>query len=158
MAKKDISFTEKQMELASKLTPLQRKFIIELIKPNTSQRQAYIKAGGKAKGENAQDMSASRMISNDKVKAFYNAMMEARTVEAIFDRNEALGIVAEIAKNKEVAPNHRVQAVKQASEMEGWNAPKKAELTGKDGEALQLNTNVEAPEVAAALSALMDKI
>lgn len=158
MAKKQISFTPQQMELAAKLTPLQRKFIIELIKPNTSQRQAYIKAGGKAKGENAQDMSASRMISNDKVKAFYNAMMEARTVEAIFGRNEALGIVAEIAKNKEVAPNHRVQAVKQASEMEGWNAPKKAELTGKDGEALQLNTNVEAPEVAAALSALMDKI
>ncbi|ABV74304.1 hypothetical protein BA3_0019 [Thalassomonas phage BA3] len=159
MAKnKQISFTQEQMELASKLTPLQRKFVIELIKPNTTQRQAYITAGGKAKGDKAQDASASRMLTDVKVKAFYNSLMESRESEAIFDRNEALEIVAEIAKNQEVAPNHRVQAVKQASEMEGWNAPKKTELTGKDGEALQLKADVSAPEVAEALNNLMDKI
>ena len=100
MAKKDISFTEKQMELASKLTPLQRKFIIELIKPNTSQRQAYIKAGGTAKTENAQDQGASRMLSQAKVKAFYEAMLETKTIDSIMERDEALEILSTNARVK----------------------------------------------------------
>ncbi len=156
--KKQPSFTPEQMELAAKLTSLQRKFVIELIKPKASQRQAIKAAGSKAKTDLALDNSASVMLSNSKVKAFYDSLMEARTVEAIFDRDEALSIVAEIAKNKEVQPNHRVQAIKQASEMEGWNAPKKTELTGAGGEALQLNSNVSAPEIASALAGLMDKL
>lgn len=100
MTKKDISFTEKQMELASKLTPLQRKFIIELIKPNTSQRQAYIKAGGTAKTENAQDQGASRMLSQAKVRAFYEAMLETKTIDSIMERDEALEILSTNARVK----------------------------------------------------------
>ena len=100
MAKKDISFTEKQMELASKLTPLQRKFIIELIKPNTSQRQAYIKAGGKAATPEAQDAAASRMLSDVKVKAFYEAMLETKTIDSIMERDEALEILSTNARVK----------------------------------------------------------
>jgi len=36
--------------------------------------------------------------------------------------------------------------------MEGWDAPKKIEGN------MQLNTNVEAPEIANALSQLLDKL
>lgn len=49
-------------------------------------------------------------------------------------------------------------AIKQLSEMLGWNAPRKAELTGKDGQAIMLKSDIEAPEIAAALSGLMDKL
>lgn len=100
MANKQLSFTHEQMELASKLTPLQRKFIIELIKPNTSQRQAYIKAGGKAKGDKAQDASASRMLTDVKVKAFYEAMLETKTIDSIMERDEALEILSTNARVK----------------------------------------------------------
>ena len=158
MNKAHTSFTQEQVELASKLTNLQRKFVLELIKPNVSQREAIKTAGSKAKTDIALDNSASVMFSNSKVRAFYDSLMESRTVKAIFDRDEALSIVADIAKNVEIQPNHRVQAVKQASDMEGWNAPKKTELTGKDGEALQLNADVSAPEIATALAGLMDKL
>ena len=133
MKNKAISFTPHQRELAKALTPLQRKFIIELIKPNTNQRQAISAAGSKAKTDIALDNVANKMFSRVHVRAFYDALMETRTVSAILDKDEALRIVAEIAKNKEVAPNHRVQAIKQASEMEGWNAPRRTELTGEDG-------------------------
>ncbi len=210
MAKKDISFTEKQMELASKLTPLQRKFIIELIKPNTSQRQAYIKAGGKAKGDKAQDASASRMLTDVKVKAFYEAMMEVQTINSIMTRDEALERLSKSARIKitdvctfkyveftdketdevymntvwtmkdaedidpdvaaciksvtftKTGPKIELYdangSIKMLSDIQGWNAPKRTEITGKDGQALQLNANVEAPEIASALAGLMEKL
>jgi len=210
MAKKDISFTEKQMELASKLTPLQRKFIIELIKPNTSQRQAYIKAGGKSKTEEAQDASASRILSDIKVKAFYEAMMEVQTINSIMTRDEALERLSKSARIKitdvctfkyveftdketdevymntvwtmkdaedidpdvaaciksvtftKMGPKIELYdangSIKMLSDIQGWNAPKRTEITGKDGQALQLNANVEAPEIASALAGLMEKL
>lgn len=210
MAKKDISFNEKQMELASKLTPLQRKFIIELIKPNTSQRQAYIKAGGKAKGDKAQDASASRMLTDVKVKAFYEAMMEVQTINSIMTRDEALERLSKSARIKitdvctfkyveftdketdevymntvwtmkdaedidpdvaaciksvtftKTGPKIELYdangSIKMLSDIQGWNAPKRTEITGKDGQALQLNANVEAPEIASALAGLMEKL
>jgi len=210
MTKKDISFTEKQMELASKLTPLQRKFIIELIKPRTSQRQAYIKAGGTAKTENAQDQGASRMLSQAKVKAFYEAILEVQTIDSIMTRDEALERLSKSARIKitdictfkyveftdketdevymntvwtmkdaedidpdvaaciksvtftKAGPKIELYdangSIKMLSDIQGWSAPKRTEVTGRDGQALQLNANVEAPEVASALAGLIDKL
>lgn len=210
MANKQLSFTPEQMELASKLTPLQRKFIIELIKPNTSKRQAYIAAGGKAKGEVSQDASAYRMFKNVQVRAFYDAMMETKTVNSIMERDEALEILSNNARvkmtdvadfgfvevgkdedgqsimqtvwtmkdSKDIDPEiisciksvtmtnkgpkielHDQQgAIKQLTDIQGWAAPKKTELTGAGGEALQLNANVSSPEIASALAGLMDKL
>ena len=49
-------------------------------------------------------------------------------------------------------------AIKQLTDLQGWSAPKKTELTGAGGEALQLNSNISAPEIASALAGLMDKL
>lgn len=208
--KKQTSFTPEQMELASKLTTLQRKFIIELIKPKTSQRQAYLTAGGKAKTESAQDAASSTMLSNVKVKAFYKSMMESKTVNSIMERDEALEILSSNARVKmsdvadfgfrkvgedeegrdvmesvwtmkngedidpavasciksvtmtkngpKIELHDQQGAIKQITDMQGWNAAKKTELTGAGGEALQLNSNVTAPEIASALAGLMSKL
>lgn len=210
MTKKQVSFTAQQIELAAKLTKLQRKFVIELIKPNTSQRQAYLSAGGTAKKEKDQDTAASRMSSDVKVKAFYNSMMETKTVSSIMRRDEALEILSNNARVKmsdvadfgfrkvgvddegrdimesvwtmkngedidpaiasciksvtmtktgpKIELHDQQGAIKQITDMQGWSAPKKTELTGADGEALQLNSNVSAPEIASALAGLMDKL
>lgn len=210
MANKQLSFTPQQMELASKLTPLQRKFIIELIKPNTSQRQAIKAAGSKAKTDLALDNSASVMLSNSKVKAFYDAMMETKTVNSIMQRDEALEILSSNARVKmsdvadfgfrkvgeddegrdimesvwtmkngedidpavasciksvtmtkngpKIELHDQQGAIKQLTDIQGWAAPKKTELTGAGGEALQLNSNITSPEIASALAGLMSKL
>ena len=131
--KKKITLSDEQLELASKLTVLQRKFVLELIKPGVTQRQAYLTAGGSGKTEESQDNSASKMFSHVQVRAFYDSLLSAAATAAILDMNQALTIVSDIANDPEVAPNHRVGAVKQAADMLGWNAPKKTELSGEDG-------------------------
>lgn len=95
-----MKLTKEQKELASVLTNLQRKFVIELVKPNTSQRQAYLKAGGTAKKESAQDSVATTMLSNVKVKAFYESLQEVQATSSIMQREEALAILSTNARVK----------------------------------------------------------
>ena len=210
---KNISFTPEQVELAAKLTPLQRKCVIEYLKPNVTQRQAYLSAGGKAKTESAQDVSANQIFKNLKVAAFYKSMMETKTIDSIMTRNEALERLSKSARatihdvctfklvevettdkngdpvtefntiwemkcTDEIDPviaaaiksvtftktGPKIEmydsngSIKLLSDIEGWNAPKKTELTGAGGEALNVKTEVKAPEIASALAGLMAKL
>lgn len=208
MEKQEFTLTEHQMELAAKLTPLQRKFIIELVKPNTTQRQAYIKAGGKAKTESAQDNSASVMLSNSKVDNFYQALLNHKTKQSIMTREEALERLSKSARvtihdicdftlehvgedeegnpiyqtvwkmkhSDEIDPDvasaiksvtftnkgPKIElydangSIKLLADLEGWNAPKKTELSTPEGKALDVNVNN--PDVAKALSDLVNKL
>lgn len=49
-------------------------------------------------------------------------------------------------------------AIKQLSTMQGWDSPKKTELSGAEGKPLAINSNVTSPEIVSALSSLMDKL
>jgi len=207
---KQIKLTAEQLELASKLTPLQRKFVLELIKPGTSQRQAYITAGGKAKTETAQDSSATQIFSNLKVKAFYNSLLSCIASDSIMTKQEALERLSKTARatihdictfkltqvgedadgnpvmqtvwemknTEEIDPviaasiksvtftktGPKIEmydangSIKILSDLQGWNAPRKQEITGKDGSALAIKADVSAPEIAAALTNLMGKL
>ena len=95
---KQIKLTAEQLELASKLTPLQRKFVLELIKPGTSQRQAYLTAGGKAKGPQNQDSSATQIFSNIKVRAFYDSLLSCIASDSIMTKQEALERLSKSAR------------------------------------------------------------
>ena len=136
-----MEFTAKQQELADKLTSLQRKYVINLAAGKMSQREAYVAAGGKAKTENAQVSSASEILTNPNVKAFYDSLIAQSATSAILTRTEALEI---LSRNASQAEEHRDQhqAIKQLSAMEGWDAPKKQEITGKDGGAIAV-TRIE---------------
>ena len=210
MAKKQISFTPQQMELAAKLTSLQRKFVIELVKPKTSQRQAIKAAGSKAKTNDSLDNVATQTFSKLQVRAFYDSLMETKTINSIMQRDEALEILSNNARVKmtdvadfgfrkvgeddegqdimesiwtmkngndidpaiasciksvtmtkngpKIELHDQQGAIKQLTDLQGWSAPKKTELTGAGGEALQLNANVSAPEIASALAGLMSKL
>lgn len=203
--------TPEQKLLAKELTVLQRKFVIELVKPKASQRQAYLKAGGKAKTQISQDSSATQIFSNLKVRAFYDSLINKTTSDSILSREEALEILTyssrvsmtDIADFKLVQINEnepekepvmqtvwtmkdscdidpkimaciksvtmtkqgpkielydKQGAIKQLSTMQGWDAAKKTELTGKDGAALAIKADVSAPEVVEALGKLMDRL
>jgi phage terminase small subunit len=49
-------------------------------------------------------------------------------------------------------------SIKILSDLQGWNAPRKQEITGKDGSALAIKADVSAPEIASALAGLMAKL
>lgn len=207
---KQIKLTAEQLELASKLTPLQRKFVLELIKPGTSQRQAYLTAGGKAKTESAQDNSASIMLSNSKVSAFHKSLINTIASDVIMTKQEALERLSKTARatihdictfkltqvgedadgnpvmqtvwemknTEEIDPviaasiksvtftktGPKIEmydangSIKILSDLQGWNAPRKQEITGKDGSALAIKADVSAPEIASALAGLMAKL
>lgn len=109
---------------------MQRKFVINLVCSNMSQREAYIAAGGKAKTENSQDSSANTMLSNVKVKDFYEALLNESASDAVLTREEALLILTKNANEAEECRDQHA-AIKQLSDMEGWNAPKEAKLSGE---------------------------
>ena len=135
---------EYQLELASKLTTLQRKFVLELLKPvvpQITQRQAYLAVGGKAKNESAQDSSACEIWNNPKVQEFYNYSITTSTNKAILSRDEALEILTDNAKRCEDKKDQHA-AIKQLVSMQGWDAPKKTELTGAEGGAIKI-TQIE---------------
>lgn len=131
--------TDEQKALAKELTTLQKKYVIHLVSESMSQREAYIAAGGTAKTENAQDNSASIMLSNSKVRDFYDNLMDNSANNAIITRQKALELLSTDATT-EKDPKDRQAAIKQISTMEGWNAAKKHEIGGKNGEPIETKT------------------
>lgn len=176
------------VELATKLTKLQRQTVINLV-GGESQRQAYYSAGGKAQNDNSADATVSRMLSDVKVDAFYQELTNTAANSAIMTREEALERLSTIARvtvkdvatfrkavvgeDEEGEPVHQsvweikdsedidgdqaaaiseisagrdgikfklhsqAAAIKQLSEMEGWNSARKYEHTGKDGKPIE---------------------
>ncbi len=86
----EITFTPQQLELASSLTPLQRMTVINMVAGKMSQREAYKEAGGKAKTDASADAAVSRMLSDVKVNAFYESLLNTAAKEAVMTRTEAL--------------------------------------------------------------------
>lgn len=207
--RKPIQLTPEQLELATQLTPLQRKYVIALVSSNMSQREAYVHAGGKAKDVKTQDTNASRMLTQAKVKAFYESLLNSAATSAVMTREEALERLSKSARIKITdictfklvelkGPDDKVilntvwemknavdidpdvaaciksvtftktgpkielydanGSIKLLSDMQGWNAPRKQEITGKDGSALAIKADVSAPEIASALAGLMAKL
>ena len=157
----DIKLTPEQCELSRDLTPLQWRTVCNYLS-GMSQLESYKKAGGEATNDASASASVSTMLKNKKVKAFYDSVMQSQAEAAaeagILSRLGSLQIIARIANDDENPPAARIQAIKQASDMEGWNAPKRAEVTGANGQALELSSTVSAPEVAAAIDGLADKL
>lgn len=204
-----VTLSPEAVELAAKLTKLQRQTVLGIV-AGKSQRQAYYDAGGKSRTDNSADATAARMLSVAKVAAFHSALLESASKLAVMTREEALERLTNLARVtvKDVADFRKVltgedesgnpvrqsvweikdsdsigdaqaaaisevsvgkdglkvklhnsaAAIKQLSDMEGWAAPKKHEVTGKDGEPLTVKVDVSAPEIASALEGLMEKL
>ena len=86
-----------------------------------------------------------KTINEEVSKQMIGAEVEERKKD-LFAKMDALKILADIARGKGVRidgekfiPSYRerISAIAQLSKMEGWDAPVKQELTGKDGKDLQ---------------------
>jgi len=137
MASSQDNLSQEQEDLSKGLTRLQRMFAINLADPDISQRKALRKAGSKIKTDRSLDAAASRMLADVKVRAFYDSLVKQAETSAVLTRERALESLSE---NAEQAEEHRDQhqAIKQLSTMQGWEAPKKSEITGKDGGPIQV--------------------
>jgi phage terminase small subunit len=149
-----MKLTKKQEELSKGLTNLQKHFAIHLAS-GKNQRDAYKAAGGKAKDF---DQSASQIFSYPKVKAFYESLLAKAEKKAIIEKADALKILNEIMRNADEDTRARIAAIKQASDMQGWNAPKQTEIGNKDDKPLKVDSRVESADVAKAINDLMDKL
>lgn len=124
-----MKLTKEQIELGKKLTKLQYNTVINVVS-GMSDIRAYYAAGGKATNDNSAASVVSRMLIDAKVAPFYQSLKESVTESAMFKFEDALKICKDIAEDEENNPSSRVGAIKQASDMLGWNAPKKQELSG----------------------------
>ena len=77
------------------LTPLQHKFVNNLL-IGMDQKNAYIKAGYKARGNSAES-KASRLVRNGKVKAVYNKLQAKAEKKAVVTRSKILEEYAKVA-------------------------------------------------------------
>ena len=84
-----MSLTPEQQSLSDDLTKLQRLLVLGMV-AGKSQRQAYYDAGGKAKDERTADASASEILANPKVDAFYQSLIAQAATSAIMTREKAL--------------------------------------------------------------------
>jgi hypothetical protein len=128
--KTEVSLTPEQVELSEKLTHLQRMTIIGLVQ-GKSQRKAYRDAGGKSKSDRTADAVVCKMLTNANVHLFYNSLVKSVTAGSVLTRTEALEKLTEIARGDE--QRSTMQAIKQITDMQGWEEPKRTELTGENG-------------------------
>lgn len=213
MTSKQIKLSTEQLELASKLTTLQRKFVIALVKPGANQTSAAKEAGCNCTTDESFASVGKTMFKKVQVRAFYNSLMESIASDSVMTRQEAVERLSKSARatihdvctfklvevvTKDLEGNDKVEfntvwemkctedidpvvaaaiksvtftkngpkiemydsngSIKILSDMQGWNAPRKSEITGKDGQALAISADVSAPEIANALAGLMGKL
>jgi hypothetical protein len=71
------------------------------------------------------------MLTNANVHPFYDALVKASTTGSVLTRKEALEKLTDIARGDE--QRSIMQAIKQVTDMQGWEEPKRTELTGENG-------------------------
>lgn len=95
--KRSEGLTEDQLTLFHRLNRFQKALSLNLLDPsNMTQREAYVLAGGTAKGESSIDSSASTAVSNVKVRAFVDSVRNAAVQKAGIDAAYVLKRLAAI--------------------------------------------------------------
>jgi phage terminase small subunit len=89
--------TPEQKHLFDQLTQLQQRVATNVL-AGMSQRAAYYAAGGTAATDATADVMASRMVSEDKVKAFMDSMKVQAVSDAIMGREEMLARLSLFAR------------------------------------------------------------
>ncbi|PHS09379.1 MAG: hypothetical protein COA78_12015 [Blastopirellula sp.] len=166
--------SDEQKELYNACTNLQRRVVIFITQGNISQRKAYYAAGGTAKSDETADVCVSVLLSNAKVKAFYDSLTVTEIRNSIMSRTEMLETLTTQARwdlptllkmNKEqteafrkLEPSqdeikHRISAtqtaMRQLAKANGYDSATQFEISSPTGKAIRHITNDMSPEEAA---------
>ena len=130
--------TAKQLRLFNKLTPLQQEVCNGVLFKGMNQTDSYRQSRGKAKTDNAAQAGASEILSNPKVKAYMDSVMQSRLTDSIADRNE---ILEKLTEHMRMEPDENLdaiaviqrsqEAIKQLRAMQGYDQAQRHEITGK---------------------------
>jgi phage terminase small subunit len=170
-----IELSDGQVSAFHALTRLQQGVALGVLE-GLSQREAYRRAGGKAKTENAMDRSASQIVSNRMVDAFVKSFRSeliessaAKLASSVMSREEMLERLSSIARTKidDVISLHNNPlideetgevvaqagwAFKDTSDMTGAGTALISELTaGKDGLKIKTHSQIAAMKQIAEL-------
>lgn len=140
--------TPEQQELSNKLTNLQRGVVLGVV-AGKSQRQAYYDAGGKAKTDASADAVVSEMLSDPKVRAFYDSMLsdaaeEAQiTLQTLLDELEEARQAAMAQEGGKAQAAAMVAATMGKAKLLGLEAAAKIDHTSSDGSMSAVPARIE---------------
>lgn len=135
-----------------------REKFVQLIADGLDQSKAYREAfKSKAKPETVH-AQASKIAAEHKVAIRLREIKDELAEKMLWSRVESLRKLVSVADDTEAKHGDIINAVKAINAMQGYDAPKKTELTGAEGKPVQVQAEVSAPEVAAALNGLLEKL
>lgn len=120
------------------LTPKQELFAQNVASGKT-QADAYRAAfnASKMKAETIRS-KASILMADGNVRATVEKYREQLANRHLWTREDSVRVLREVAESEK--GSERVQAIKELNAMHGFNAPKKVELTGANGEPLKVES------------------
>ena len=138
-----MKMTSEQRDLFEKLTTLQQEIALNSIS-GMNDIDSCRNSSSKCTTERSMRSSVGQILSNLDVKSFIDSMKEAAVTEAVMSREEMMKLQTAIASmdvsevstqalsESKDAFKIRLQAMKQLSELAGYNAPKKVDLDVKE--------------------------
>ena len=115
--------TTKEISFAAK--------IIEGLEPSAAYRASKYKSD--VMSPESIKANAQKLLRKPHIVLTVDQGKRTQINQAILTRGEALEILTTDARAKEIMPADRHRAVKQVTDMQGWNAPKVSEISGPDG-------------------------
>lgn len=135
-----------------------REEMVQLVAGGENQSDAYrVAFKSKAKAQSVH-VNASKIMAEAKVQLRLKEVKDELAEKMLWSRADSLRKLVSVANGAEAKDSDVINAVKAINAMQGYDAPKKTELTGSGGEPVQIKAEVSAPEVAAALTGLLDKL
>jgi hypothetical protein len=105
--------------------------IIEGLEPSEALKNSEYKTDNM--NANTIKCEAQKLLNRPHIAHTMEQAKKEQIDAVILTRKEALEILTTDARAKEIMPADRHRAVKQVTDMQGWNAPKVSEISGPDG-------------------------
>ena len=127
----------------NKLTVKQEKFANKYLEcGNASEAYRYAYDCSKMNEETVWKR-AWELLKNGDVTGRVKELQNVMQTKSDITKEGNLAILHSIMNNKNESPSVRIKAIEVANKMLGFDAPEKKELTGKDGGAIQVQSDIE---------------
>jgi hypothetical protein len=123
------------------LTPKQETFCIEYLRQPTAS-DAFRIAYPNNMNPATINRKASEALKNDKIRARISELKAEMYAPVIWERQDSLKVLAEIANSADSNERDRIAAIKELNSMGGFNAPAKTQFLGENGGPLNFQATV----------------
>ena len=124
------------------LTQKQERFAVNLFS-GMSQNAAYIFAGYANNTKAIIAVNASRLADNTKILLKIQELRDKAESKKVMSVRERMERLTQFARDAYIKPRDALGAVSELNKMDGAYAPTRTELTGKDGEPIQVDVDAK---------------